>query len=320
MTDVDAFLFDEKNYFAPIATSLPHRVAYRLLGRRPPYLLAFERDFVATAERLCPDVVLIVKGAFVRPTVLRRLRATGARLVNYSTDDPFNPATSTKYLRQAIPEYDLYVTPRRANVSELRAAGARHTAIVPFGYNPAVHFVDDAHGDTPRFACDLLFVGGGDSDRIPFFRRVVELWPDVHLKLFGGYWGADRVLARYACGFARGQEFRQAIRAAKFVVNLVRRQNRDGHVMRTFEVPACGGCMLAERTDDHEQFFEDGIDALFFSSPEELVSRARALLGDDHGRRTMAAAGHTRIVRGQHTYKDRLLAILSHASTIAVTA
>ena len=50
----------------------------------------------------------MAKGAYVFPKTLRRLRALGARLVNYATDDPFNKRNADGWLRSAIQEYDLY--------------------------------------------------------------------------------------------------------------------------------------------------------------------------------------------------------------------
>jgi hypothetical protein len=314
LPDVTVALFDERPYFAAIATSLAHRAVFRALGRRPLRLLSFERALIARAEQLRPDVILIVKGPFVRAAALRRLRRTGARLVNFSTDDPFNPLAATRYMQPAIGEYDLYATPRTANVAQLRACGARQTAVVPFGYKPTVHFADPADAAAGE-GCDLLFIGGADHDRVAFFRRVVQRWPEVRMDLYGGYWNRDAVLRRYWRGFAIGEAYRVATRQARFAVNLVRRANRDTHVMRTFEVPACGGCMLAERTADHEQFFEDGREAILFTTPDELVERARTLHADRDRRHAIAAAGRARVIRDGHTYADRLKILLQACQT-----
>ena len=48
--------------------------------------------------------------------------------------------------------------------------------------------------------------------------------------------------------------------------------------MRTFEIPGCASLLVAERTPVHEEMFEDGKGALFFSTPEECVSRLKEIL------------------------------------------
>ena len=47
----------------------------------------------------------------------------------------------------------------------------------------------------------------------------------------------DRELRRYHGGFAVGRDYRLALSCTKVAPCLVRRSNRDGHVMRTFERP-----------------------------------------------------------------------------------
>jgi spore maturation protein CgeB len=307
---LEVTLVDEKEFFAPIATSLPHRALYRLLGRRPPRLRAFERTLMETAEATRPDVVLVVKGPYVRPNILRRLRRMGAVLVNFSTDDPFSPVAKFPHLRETIRDYDVYATPRTANLAQLKAHGARKTVVIPFGYKPTVHFVDEMAAPGVN-STDVVFIGGADADRIAFFRRVVAIWPGVRLDLYGNYWNRDAVLRRFWRGFAYGDLYRAATRRATAAINLVRQCNRDGHVMRSFEVPACGGCMVAERTPDHASFFDDGREALFFDTPEELVHHARMLASDRGRRDAVVAAGHARVIRDRHTDRDRLETLLS---------
>ena len=62
-------------------------------------------------------------------------------------------------------------------------------------------------------------------------------------------------------------------------VCLVRRANRDGHVMRTFEAPAMGACLAMEDTEEHRAIFgEDGDNVVYFSDPKSLVLACRRLL------------------------------------------
>lgn len=87
--------------------------------------------------------------------------------------------------------------------------------------------------------------------------------------------------------------------------------------MRSFEIPACGTFMLAERTDEHLAVFREGEEAAFFSSPEELLDKARYYLAHDEIRRRIARAGHARVTTGGHTYRDRLREIIQAAQTRA---
>ena len=92
---------------------------------------------------------------------------------------------------------------------------------------------------------------------------------------------------------------------------LVRRANRDGHVMRTFEIAASGGFMLAEDTEEHRDLLGPaGECVLYFSSPEQAAEQAHWAIGNPEERQQMAAATFACITRGRHTYGDRLQSIL----------
>jgi spore maturation protein CgeB len=96
----------------------------------------------------------------------------------------------------------------------------------------------------------------------------------------------------------------------------VRRANRDDHVMRTFELPACGAFMLTERTDTHLELFEEDREAAHFSSPDEMVSKVRYYLTHDCERMRIAEAGYRKLAGGHHTYDHRLAQIV--AETLAL--
>jgi spore maturation protein CgeB len=82
--------------------------------------------------------------------------------------------------------------------------------------------------------------------------------------------------------------------------------------MRSFEIAAAGGCMLAEDTDEHREIFgPEGEATIYFRNAKEAAERARELLCNPSERKRLAAALHRRIVGGAHTYADRLATILS---------
>jgi spore maturation protein CgeB len=82
--------------------------------------------------------------------------------------------------------------------------------------------------------------------------------------------------------------------------------------MRTFEVPRVGGCMLVEDTEEHRALFGPNDHAVrYFQTTDELVGSAKQLIADGNLRQRLAAAAHRLIVRGPHTYKDRLASILA---------
>jgi spore maturation protein CgeB len=285
--------------------------------RRWPHrsIVDLHRVIVARAEALQPTVVLVVKGAHLTVDCLAALKSTGATIVNFATDDPFNPRTSTALWRRTLPMYDVVCTPRRANIDDLKSVGVSDVCFVPFGYKAGVHFAEAPENfeEQKRFESDVCFIGGADPDRVVYFEELVRQVPGVKLALYGGYWNRSPRLAPFWRGYAVGREFRLAVGGAAISVNLVRRANRDDHVMRTFEVPACGGCMLTEPTPTHRELFRDGEEAFFFDSPASFIDKVRFLLDKPEIRRQAAAASQLRITQAGNRYDDRLATIIERA-------
>src|SRR5437773_8787312 len=99
---------DEQKYFKPFSRSLLGRGVSRLLQQ------VRRRAFNQAISRIClsfrPHVVLVIKGTYVSPSTLAALKMRNHMiLVNYATDNPFNPASSSHDIVKAIPLYDLYV-------------------------------------------------------------------------------------------------------------------------------------------------------------------------------------------------------------------
>jgi spore maturation protein CgeB len=253
-------------------------------------------------------LVLTTGRAPLNITHIEKLHGLGARLVNYSTDDPWNPAFRAPWFLSALPSYDAVFTPRRANIDDLRRCGVRTVGYLPFAYDPQIHRPwPEAESRGPP--SDVLFVGGCDNDRLPMIGSLIDA--GLKLALFGGYWDRHRKTRAHWRGVADQDTIRSASAAARICLCLVRRANRDGHVMRSFEAAAIGGCILAEDTPDHRELFgPDDHAARYFNSVEELVGQAKALVADDAARHRLSTQLRRRLVGSNHTYADRLATML----------
>ena len=297
-----------------LTSTLFDRLAFRLRNRRHTGEGALNRRVLATASQFTPTVVLVTGLMPVRGSVLEEIRHTsGATVVNYMTDDPFNPRHRSPTALRSIPAYDLYMSLKPAVDDDLRKAGARRICRSWFAYDPTLHFPElPPPGEAARWSADVTFIGGADADRASLLAPV-RRWAEEHDKsfaVFGGFWDRFPDYVAHYRGFATGAAYRYALGSAGVLLCPVRRANRDGHTMRTFEAPAAGAFMLLERTPDHRELFDEDRHAAFFDGPAELRDKAALYLGRDDERRRMAAAAHARITSGGHTYADRLRQIL----------
>jgi hypothetical protein len=292
--------------------ALVRKANWWLRGRRPARLDAFSANVLDTARAWRPDVVLTTGMAPVTAAVLVELGRLRIRRLNFSTDDPWNPVHAAPWFLQAVPHYDVVFSPRRATVDDLRRAGVARVEYLRFGYNPRAHYPEPPANDAERdrFAADVMLAGGADADRVRVVTPLIDAGFSV--ALYGGYWTRFAATRPHARGMLDEAGLRKATAAAKVCLGLVRRANRDGHSMRTFEVPAMTGCLLAERTADHlELFGADGDAVRYFEGPDDAVRQVAALLADNGMRDRLVTRAHELVVSGRHTYADRLASMLT---------
>jgi len=292
-----------------------NRVNWWLRGRLPTRLQAFSAKVLEMCQEVRPTWLLATGIAPLEEAALKEIGKLQVRRLNYLTYDPWNPAHRASWFLQAVSQYDYVFSPRRATLSDLRAHGCLSACYLPFAYAPELHFPETTANDTERarLASDIVFAGGADRDRVPYMQALIHAGFDV--ALYGGYWERYPQTAGSSRGHADAQTLRKVVGAAKVALCLVRRANRDGNVMRSFELPAMGACMLTEDTVKHREIFgNDGEVVTFFSTREEMVEKLRWLLTHDDERLRLKEAAHRMITRGHHTYRDRLEAMLERVA------
>ncbi|KAB2850829.1 MAG: glycosyltransferase [Hyphomicrobiaceae bacterium] len=279
------------------------------LGGKKPYRL---NDFSLGVGQLIASRrfrrLLAVGQAPIKADVLAWARAKGIECLVFATDDPFNPAHRADWFLDSLPQYDRVFTPRRANIIDLQSIGCRAVDYLPFGFDPSL-FPAGASKENGSTAGKVLFVGGADQDRIAFMTSFIEAGGSPELA--GAYWDRHETMKLFAVGSKLPEELCRLTASAAVNLCLVRRANRDGHVMRSFEIPAVGGFLLAEDTAEHREIFgEEGTAALYFATATEAAEKAKWAIAHPAERAAMARAAHHLITSGGNTYKDRLSAML----------
>lgn len=280
-----------------------------------PALFWLNQELLSVGCSVKPDVIFVWRGTPVWAETLRKLKQrTGATLVSYNNDDCFGQSRDWrmwKHFKLNIPEYDLHFVYRPVNLEEYQAAGARRVEILLPYFIPELHRpVILSQQDHARFDCDVVFVGHYEDDgRVRYVRALVEA--GLHVRLFGGsYWNSKTLgdLHTYfgPVSLAMGEDYVKALTGAKMCLAFLSRLNRDTYTRRSFEIPACGALMLSERTTDLTKFYQEDVEAVFFSTPEELVEKAGWLAKGEVRRKQIAQAGFQRCVNDKHDVVNRM--------------
>jgi hypothetical protein len=286
-------------------------LCWHLLGKRPQRLARFSNDVLRRCLQWKPDLVLTTGIAPLSAAVLVQLRSWGTLTANFLTDDPWNKHHHSPWFMRALPHYKHVFTPRRANMPELERLSGPTVHYLPFAYAPEIHFPPKQLKGQERltWASEVLFIGGADEERAEIMRSIAA--NGHRLDLWGGYWDRMPEFKAVARGHAGPEEFRSLVASAGVNLCLVRRANRDGHSMRSYELAAVGGCLAVEDTNEHREIFgNDGDCVRFFASPGELNQVICDLLANAAERERLAAAVNTRIVEhGRNSYSARLESI-----------
>jgi spore maturation protein CgeB len=278
-------------------------------GRYPSQLRTFSQEIIQHCRSFSPQLLLTTGIAPINYVALGEIGAMGIKRLNFLTDDPWNQAHYAPWFFQALPYYDIVFSPRRGNIGELLTAGCPRVEYLPFGYDEDLFYPPDSlNPSTPD--ADMVFAGGADRDRVPYMYALIQ--SGINLALYGNYWERYPETKAYTRGQADVPTLRRVIKSAKISLCLVRRANRDGNCMRTFEVPAVGSCMLTEDTPEHREIFgQEGEAVVYFNTVTEMVEKTHWLLNHDQERQRLAQNAHLLITQGQNTYGDRLKTMLS---------
>lgn len=287
------------------------RILHHLPGKRPARLGSFSQRVAALGGGGQFTHVITTGIAPVTARSLAQLRARGLRTVNFLTDDPWNPAHNTAHFWSALSQYDVVFTPRTANLADLCAQGCRDVRYLPFAYNPDEHFAEMAVNDEERakYSCDVAFIGGADAQRVALLRPLLAT--QLSCQLYGGYWERHAATRRYARGMVLERDYRLAVSGARVNICMGRLANRDGHAMRSYELPAMGAALVVEDTGEHRDMFgPDEQSVLYYQNAGSLAAQVQRLCADEPLRLRLALAAKSRVGTAANTYAARLQTLL----------
>lgn len=293
----DVFRFNIDNHISCDAGSLRGRL--RLASDLKP----MNAELLKMVKSIQPDLVFAWRFIDLLPETIREIRriCPRTRVVIYHNDNPYESFRERLKCRHFLASHrlvDVVAVYRPGNVNAARSAGAGRVEILPASYIRDLH----VKVNTAK-SLDVTFIGhfepDGRADYINALHRAGFL-----VNLFGSQW--DKCPKRYFWAHAHavqtpwGKDYVDTINRSKICLAFLSKKNADVYTRRSFEIPACGTLMLSERTPELQSMFKEGVEADFFSSPEELVRKVEFYLANDSLRETVAEAGMRRLQRDGH--------------------
>jgi spore maturation protein CgeB len=311
--------FNAHNYNA--SNPLIQKIVFRLSAG--PAVNRLNNDILILAEQEKPDILWADKLLWIRPRTLDRLRAMAIATLSYMIDNPFGPRQDPgwRLYMKDIPHYDLHVVQRDRNIADYRSHGARDVIKIQTAYEPTIHYPPPSAWSDKDRDREVSFIGTPYDDRADTLTRLSQTG-EFHVSIAGNHRLWQRALAAdvfdrlYRDGELYQKRYREAIWRSKINLSFLTRSNQDEFVHKSFEIAACGGFLLAERSEGHLQRFREDEEAVFFSSFEECLQKIRRYLNDEPARARIAAAGQSRAHRDGYHNDHQVSLILQRATEI----
>jgi spore maturation protein CgeB len=276
-------------------------------------------------QKYKPDLVWVDNKTYLYKSTLVEFRQfnSNVKLINVLTDDPFGKYFySWLSMRKTIKLYDLHFVQRGCNVPELMKHGANQVEMCYRSFDPNFHRkLQKQDFDFEKYHTQVGFIGSFEEERADGIAYLID--HGIELKIIGDGWENSKhwhkIKPFYKGRALYGDEYIKTINGMEVALHFLRKANRDQQDSRTFEIPACGTFMLAERTNVHLEFFDEGVDAEFFGSKTELLQKLKYYLANPKERESIAASGYHKLNANRHNHQSRLEDILSKTFSIKKT-
>lgn len=325
----------------------------RQVGQRMPHgdrIERFNEQVMAAALHHEPQMLWAEKQEYLHPETIRALQDRGALAIHYNPDPYFSLEWKRTPLADACLEvYDVFVVTKRYELDAYGRYTRGQIVYSPLGYDPVGHAPVAIPQDPGQ---RVVFVGGWEPRRERLLALAREQTAGVAVwgygwamaqqsrlnvlralrlgrlnpghRLYVGRRQLSLASATRAGEVGNGEiyeeRYAEAVGASSIALGFVREVCPDQHTTRTFEIPALGGFMLADRTEEHLELFEEGREAEYFSNDEEFVDKVRFYLANDGPRIRISRAGHKRCITSGYSYDDRIRAVMDSLHTGASVA
>ena len=273
------------------------------------------RQIADAFEKQHFHLLWVEKGTLVKSSTLIwiKKRQPECRLAHLNPDDPFGSFRKgwSRFLK-TIPLYDIHFVARTQNMAEYAGFGARRVVPYDRSYSKELHRpIALTAQEEERYRVPVGFVGTYAHDRARMIAGLIE--NGIPVAVYGNEWPNRRywnIVGPHYRGPSRfGGEYAKIINGMGLALHFLRRENRDEQDSRTFEIPACRVCMIAERSRKHEELFQEDREAVFFETPDELLEKVRFYLAHPEQAKSIAEAGYRRCIESGYDHHSRMSAL-----------
>lgn len=306
---VETYALNVDDYFK---ISLLNRIINRF-RKVPVYfdVMALNKELLKKAQVVKPDFILFTKPIYITPKTVIELKKK-FKLYSWNFDHVDFPKNFSVHFYKSISFYDCHISSNANSAQALQRYGAKNSIVIPMTIDRNYfHTVKITEAQREQLKSDIVFVGNYVKEmRAEYCEKLCKDGYDI--RVYGYGW---EKLGRKSCLVKNKRIVSQLLgyegmpkvfQSSKIALAFVRGHNNEMTGFRTFEIPLCGAFMLHVRTDTIGDFYEEGKEAEFFSSYEELKNKIDKYLHDDELRKKIASAGNERINKSNYFIIDHV--------------
>lgn len=281
------------------------------------YVEDFNSQILSVLNSFQPDLILVYKGTFINPATIVRIKQKQIKIINFFPDVSFFSHGSL--IPKTLKHYDWIFSTKSFAKNDLKEKfGISNVSFIPHGFDPNIHrMLNPSDNDIAIFECDISFIGTWSPKKEEILSSIILNIPTVNLKIWGGQWerATSSNLKSYIMNVPiHGDLYALAINCSRINLALlseivVGASSGDLITSRTFHIPGAGGFMLHERTEEVKKYFDEDVEAVYFSNINELVNKINYYLENQEERTFIAQNGFLK-AKQNHSLDNRAHEIL----------
>jgi len=275
---IEAAIFDSRSYIDEYRRIYINK--FKLMAGNKSIYKLIGKKLLNEIELFKPTVILVFKGMELDFQTLYKIKELNIFLVNYNPDHPFffsGLGSGNDNIIRNNEIYDLHLTYGKAIKIEIEKKLGIPCEVLPFGYELENDiFTQIKNINEVQRVC---FIGHPDRSRASKIKYLVK--NNIPITVFGNNWSRylnDNQNLQIYNQSLYGRAYWEVLRKYRVQLNLFRGHNENTHNMRSFEVPAVGGIMLAPSKNDHSSFFIKNHSFFEYFSDEDMADKCNQLL------------------------------------------
>lgn len=222
--------------------------------------------------------IFLFKGTYLNLRTLKFIKSIKKTIwINYFPDDPFNVknnSISNLEFIKLIPEFDIFcIWSKKIKIKLEKKFKNNYFLYLPFAYDSLNNFRKKKR---KKFKNIITFIGTHDSEREKVIKSI-----KFEKEVFGGNWKRLSSFNKSNIkinGHLHGKNMSDKIMSSAISLNILRRQNKTAHNMKTFEIPGNYGLMLTTRSKEQNEYFRENHSSFMYSNTKELNDKIKFIL------------------------------------------